>query len=505
MAQHVVTLEGETDWPGFRHEARALITRLVPPEQVDWRTRDDACAGLFAAPGDPEQDRPQAGHAAQLVVPASFVALCKSTILHASADRFALLYRLLWRLVHEPGLRNDPLDPDRLRAQRMARAVKNEMHKMKAYVRFRTLDAEDGHGPLHVAWFEPEHHVVEAVAPFFVNRFARMRWAILTPRRSIRWNGEALECGPGAARDEVPPPDAGEALWLVYYRHTFNPSRLNLPHLRREMPRRYWHNLPESTLIDTLARDAPVRSAAMIEAPPTLPSRRIPIAAHGTHAEESVMAITPDFPALPDDPERALEILRDATDHCRECPIGAHATQSVFGEGPPGATVMVVGEQPGDQEDLQGRPFVGPAGRLFDHAVADLGWSRERLYVTNAVKHFKFELRGKRRMHKTPGQREVAACLHWLESEIAQVRPRALIALGATAARALLGRPVAVTRERGQWHTDPRGLPVLVTLHPSALLRGDPEEREAAYAQWLDDLARAGEHLGRPRRAAQKR
>jgi DNA polymerase len=217
------------------------------------------------------------------------------------------------------------------------------------------------------------------------------------------------------------------------------------------------------------------------------------------------MATTPDFPALPDDPERALEILRDATDHCRECPIGAHATQSVFGEGPPGATVMVVGEQPGDQEDLQGRPFVGPAGRLFDHAVADLGWSRERLYVTNAVKHFKFELRGKRRMHKTPGQREVAACLHWLESEIAQVRPRALIALGATAARALLGRPVAVTRERGRWHTDARGLPVLVTLHPSALLRGDPEEREAAYAQWLDDLAHAGEHMGRPRRAPQKR
>ena len=166
---------------------------------------------------------------------------------------------------------------------------------------------------------------------------------------------------------------------------------------------------------------------------------------------------------------------------------------------------MVVGEQPGDQEDLQGRPFVGPAGRLFDKAVADLGWSRDRLYVTNAVKHFKFELRGKRRMHKTPAQREVAICLHWLESEIAQVRPHALIALGATAARALLGRPVPVMRERGQWHTDARGLPVLVTLHPSALLRGDPEQRESAYAQWLQDLAVANEYLAPGKRRAQKR
>jgi uracil-DNA glycosylase family protein len=213
----------------------------------------------------------------------------------------------------------------------------------------------------------------------------------------------------------------------------------------------------------------------------------------------------PEPPELPGDPERALEVLHQATDRCRECPIGEHATQSVFGEGPVGATVMMVGEQPGDQEDLQGRPFVGPAGRLLDKAVEELGWSRDRLYVTNAVKHFKFELRGKRRMHKTPAQREVAACLHWLESEIAQVRPRAFIALGATASRALLGRPVAVMRERGQWHTDARGLPVLVTLHPSALLRGDPEQRESAYEQWLKDLAVANEDLARRKRSPQKR
>lgn len=190
--------------------------------------------------------------------------------------------------------------------------------------------------------------------------------------------------------------------------------------------------------------------------------------------------------------EIALRKLGDATDACRECPLGERATQSVFGEGPVHARLMVVGEQPGDKEDLAGRPFVGPAGRLFDRAVAELGWSRDRLYVTNAVKHFKYELRGKRRIHKTAAQREADACAHWLDSEISLVRPEGLVALGATAARALLGRPVAVQAERGAWlHERSDGRPVFVTLHPSALLRLADGERVAAYARWLDDLERA--------------
>ena len=192
----------------------------------------------------------------------------------------------------------------------------------------------------------------------------------------------------------------------------------------------------------------------------------------------------------------ALAQLKAATDRCRECPIGAHATQSVVGEGGAQARLMLVGEQPGDQEDLQGRPFVGPAGRLLDQALAQLGWPREAVFITNAVKHFKFELRGKRRIHKSPAQQEIAACLHWLEDEIEAVAPAALVALGATAARALTGRPVAVMRERGQWLVHPGDArPVLVTLHPSALLRLRGPERDAALERWLDDLRPAGRHL----------
>jgi uracil-DNA glycosylase family protein len=191
------------------------------------------------------------------------------------------------------------------------------------------------------------------------------------------------------------------------------------------------------------------------------------------------------------DPPATLFALRDALERCRECPIGAQATQAVPGEGPQHARLMFVGEQPGDQEDLQGRPFIGPAGQLFGRALAQLGIDRREVYVSNAVKHFKFELRGKRRIHKTPSQQEAAACLHWLESEIELVDPGALIALGATAARQLMGAPIAVTRLRGQWLKRADGRRVFITLHPSALLRVEPEDKETAYEAWLTDLRNA--------------
>jgi len=200
-------------------------------------------------------------------------------------------------------------------------------------------------------------------------------------------------------------------------------------------------------------------------------------------------------PSAASESAASLEALRKAAAGCRECPLGAPATQTVFGEGTSRAKLMLVGEQPGDREDIEGRPFVGPAGRMLDRALQELGWRRESLYVTNAVKHFKFEIRGKRRMHKTPGQREAMACLHWLESEIAAVRPGAIVALGAVAARSVMGRAVSVMKERGRWLQREDGIPVLLTLHPSALLRGDREQLEANFAAWLEDLRQAGDHL----------
>jgi probable DNA metabolism protein len=469
-APSVVTLGGETDFAGFRRAARSLLAQGVDPDRARWRVQGDAApelndAGLLMSSAE----------APALRVPSHVAELARYVVLHADRTRFALLYRLLWRLHHEPALRHDLLDVELIRARHMAQSVRREMHKMKAFVRFRTVERGAGRAPLHVAWFEPEHHVVEATAGFFVRRFAGMQWALLTPRVSVRWDGEALSVGPGGRAADAPPPDAGEALWLTYYEHIFNPARLKLATMRREMPRRYWPNLPEAVLIDNLAAHAGQRSAAMVEREAQAPRRRIPM--------------TPLQPPPAVDGE--MDVQRSAAARCCECPLGELATQTVWGEGPIDARLMLVGEQPGDQEDLHGRPFVGPAGQLLDRALADLGWQRSQLYVTNAVKHFKFEPRGKRRLHKTPAQKEADACQHWMEAEIAIVKPRAIVALGATAARQLLGPQVRVLRDRGQWFERLDGVPVLVTLHPSALLRGDPAQADAAYRAWIADLRQA--------------
>ncbi len=190
-----------------------------------------------------------------------------------------------------------------------------------------------------------------------------------------------------------------------------------------------------------------------------------------------------------------LEKLRRAARDCRSCPLWKDATQTVFGEGDPRARIMLVGEQPGDVEDREGHPFVGPAGRILDSALREAGLDRAKLYVTNAVKHFKWEPRGKRRLHKTPAQREIDACRQWLEGEIAAVKPRVIVALGATAAKALLGPAFRLTQQRGQIQLR-EGLPaVLPTFHPSYLLRlkGRPDGEEA-HAQFVHDLRTAGRY-----------
>jgi DNA polymerase len=195
---------------------------------------------------------------------------------------------------------------------------------------------------------------------------------------------------------------------------------------------------------------------------------------------------------------KALAQLREEAKSCRACPLWANATQTVFGAGDPHARVMLVGEQPGDEEDRKGLPFVGPAGRLLDRALEAAGIDREHVYVTNAVKHFKWQLRGKRRIHKTPAQREIDACRQWLEGEIAAVRPRVIGCLGATAARAILGPDFRVSTMRGKFVPSPYAPCVFATYHPSALLRLKGEdEREAAFAQLVRDLALVKTALGR--------
>jgi DNA polymerase len=185
---------------------------------------------------------------------------------------------------------------------------------------------------------------------------------------------------------------------------------------------------------------------------------------------------------------RTLSALREASAGCKACPLWETGTQTVFGEGSREAELMFVGEQPGDQEDRAGKPFVGPAGRLFDQAMEEAGIDRSTAYVTNAVKHFKWTARGKRRIHAKPSWSEIAACRPWLDAELEAVKPRVLVCLGATAAQALLGRDFRVTKQRGELVDSPLAEVVTATIHPSAILRADEDEREAEYAAFVDDL-----------------
>ena len=192
-------------------------------------------------------------------------------------------------------------------------------------------------------------------------------------------------------------------------------------------------------------------------------------------------------------PRPSLRKLRESAVGCKACPLWKTGTQTVFGEGSPKAEVMFVGEQPGDQEDQVGRPFVGPAGRLFDRALEAAGIDRSCAYVTNAVKHFKWQARGKRRIHQKPSPSEVAACRPWLDAELRVVKPRVLVCLGATAAQALLGRQFRVTRQRGEPVASELAPVVIATVHPSSILRSD--DREAEFAAFVDDLRAVAAHL----------
>lgn len=214
-------LASETDLVGFREEARALLSQQVPPEAVHWQTVQAQNSDLFADPVAPGDIRPRGvPKAASAIVPASFLRLCEVVVLHSDPDRFALLYRLLWRLVHEPGLRNDPIDPDMLHAHQMGQSVRRDLHKMKALLRFHSVD--DGQPePLQLAWFEPAHHIVEAVAPWFAKRSPQMRWAIITPDRSVECDGRQLHFAAGLPRKEAPGSEAPEEEWLACYRRVF--------------------------------------------------------------------------------------------------------------------------------------------------------------------------------------------------------------------------------------------------------------------------------------------
>ena len=440
----------------------------VAPDEVAWRVGE---GDLFA-----EIAPSAAASAPAFTVPPAFIDVAKDVICHRSADRFALLYRLLWRLKNEPALMGLRTDPDAARALDMQKAVHRASHKMKAFVRFRQVAGVEPE--TYVAWFEPPHRVLERTADFFVRRFANVRFSILTPDLSCHWDGETLAFESDSTRADAPADDELEDFWRTYYANIFNPARLKVRAMTSEMPKRYWRNLPEAALIPGLIEDAERRMTAMVETAPTTPARRL---APSPDLADPVLAGDDNLPAI-----------AAALNACRRCDLWRDATQGVPGEGPARADMMLVGEQPGDVEDLAGKPFVGPAGQMLDRALAEAGVTRAQLYVTNAVKHFKHELRGKRRLHKTPEAGEITACRWWLEKERALVAPKVVVALGGTAALAVFGRAMPILKSRGRVFDLDDGAKGVISVHPSYLLRLPDERAKAeAYARFVEDLSAA--------------
>jgi DNA polymerase len=457
-----IALRQGADLDGFRAAVRGLVARRASPEEVSWYAAGEA--DLFGDhPGNVDA-------APAIALPRALGELIRLVVCHSDRERYALLYAAIWRVLNgERALFDIQSDPLVHRLEGMAKSVRRDLHKMHAFVRFRETHDPDG-TERFVSWFEPEHFIVEATAGFFVERFRSLVWSILTPKGSLHWDRATLTVGPPAQRSDAPQSDGFEAAWRCYYENVFNPARLNPKAMRQHMPEKYWRNLPEAASIAGLVQQAPARAREMIAREAAEREKRDPLKAVAAMAEQGPQTL------------EELNRLIAASE-----PLTPGADRAVLGEGPMEPTVAFVGEQPGDQEEREGRPFIGPAGQLFDQALGEAGIDRSSVYVTNAVKHFKYEPRGKKRLHKRPNPGEVKRYRWWLQRELAFVRPKLVVAMGGTALLGLTGKPLSVLKSRGPITFD--GMPGYATVHPSYLLRlPDEAAKREAYDAFRDDL-----------------
>ncbi len=468
-----VVLETPGDFGEWRRAARSLLADGIAPEDISWRGGGEG-ASLF---GEAAAVPPPSG---ALSLPRELVAIAERVICYRDAAVPARLYRVLWRALQDRRLLERRTDVDVDWLMKADKAIRRDVHKMHAFVRFRRL-GEDGERERFAAWFEPAHRILRLTAPFFQRRFTGMDWAIVTPDARAIWEDEALRYGPGGTRDEVPESDVVEDQWRTYYGAIFNPARVNIAAMRAEMPKKYWHNLPEAQDIARLLAGAEARVERM---------RAVAVSAANARTEKWRKRVTDDDAST--EALDTLDAIARALDRCTRCPLYCDATQAVAGEGPATARIMLVGEQPGDQEDLQGRPFVGPAGQVLNEALDEAGMDRRRLFLTNAVKHFKFEPRGKRRLHQNPTAAEIDLCRWWLDKERALVRPDVIVTLGGSALRGVTGRSATIASMRGSVHDLEDGTKLIATVHPSFLLRLPDRERAAKERDmFVADLIRA--------------
>ena len=486
----LTTIEIENGFLDFRTKARALALKAVPPEDIIWvepKAVADTNLSMFStgafgplgsaevAVRSPLNRRGQSIKPVdQVSVSPDFFRLAEAVAHSNSPGKWSLLYRLLWRLTYENKRLLEVITDDDVKAALdIQKKIKREVHKIHAFVRFECVkDDSNPSGERYVAWMKTDHPCLQLAAPFFMRRFGDRPFSILTPFECAHWDLEKLTYTEGAPVA----PARGESvddLWKSYYKSSVNPARLNIPMMKKEMPVRYWNALPEADIIRDLIQEVPERLKKMAK-------------------NQNVRAIPPQ--------STDLAVLETAAKACTACPLYKIGTHMVFGEGARNARIMIIGEQPGDTEDLEGKPFRGPAGKVLDRALLASGIDRSDIYVTNAVKHFKWKPTdiqnsqsptAKTRLHQRASGSEMHACKPWLEKEIEAVRPHVIVCLGATAAQAIFGKVCKISDYKGKLITDLPWAPnVLVSYHPSAILRAmDKDEANAMEENMRKALA----------------
>lgn len=409
-----VVLAHPVDFATWRHATRHFVLAGVLPEALNWRVAD-AGQGVAWTPDVPQEPQHPSAAPPALNLSRRFVGVLGQALQMRAPERFTVLYRIVYRLVHDGLDLANKQDPDLLLLRQFVAAVKADTLQFRSVFSAFSTQQDD-----HILHYTPEHYILEANSHYCTERCARP-WQIVSPYRRMEWTGSAVRFGAGTEAA----PDAESVQW--------QPDNVGI-----------WRGYMLSVLQP-----------------------------HLKDVEEAASLATLGAQAM----------------DCRACALWQPASRTVFGEGPEHAAIMLVGEQPGDQEDRQGRPFVGPAGQVLDDALREAGIQRDQVYVTNAVKHFHFIWKGSRRLHQKPEATHMDACRIWLNAERRLVKPALLVMLGATAAQSILQKPVTIGRTRSRLFPLEGNTQGLITVHPSYLLRlPDEASKQREYARFVEDL-----------------
>lgn len=453
-----------TRFDDWLRQVTALIAAEVPPDDVHW-VHDPAYDQTLMSCFD------MRNVAASTALPIALIERLRLACAYLDPERWSLPYRVLWRWHH--GDRSAVLagDPEGTKLVRRAQAVSKAAHLMKGFIRFHERPEAEG-DPGFVASYVPEHDVLAFVAPHFLERMGRTTWLISTPSGSVCSDGTLLNWG---APVSIPSSggDASEDLWRHYYRSTFNPERLNPELMRAHLPHRHGVALPESRDVPALISAARLGESRQEQARPVASSPASQVYSCGRSAHR-------------------MRCSDEGLDVCRQCELWEHATYPVAGTGPSDAQIALVGEQADDHDDLVGEAFSGPLGRFLDTVLSEAGLAREAVFLTHAVKHFRFETRQLQRVYRSPAPHHVEACKGWLQRELEVLAPRVVVALGLSAATALGLSGDALARDAEPSAILCAGCWIIPTWHPGFALRSkDPAARTRARAHITASLVLA--------------